>query len=108
MSEEVKAEEAKTVKVKATQRGFHYWIRHPGEVFEIAEHLFSKEWMEKIESDDDFAKQQAAQTAPAVNNTGKAPTSIASAAGPSATAEPDPEAASDPSLLAPTSKVPPT
>lgn len=44
------------MQVKATQRGFHFWVRHPGEVFEIASHLFSKEWMEKIESTDDAAK----------------------------------------------------
>lgn len=48
------------MQVKATQRGFHFWLRHPGEVFEIAEHLFSKEWMEKIEATDDASKAAAA------------------------------------------------
>lgn len=47
------------MQVRATQRGFIYWVRHPGEVFEIAEHHFSPDWMEKIESTDDAAKAAA-------------------------------------------------
>ena len=35
--------------VRVTQRGFLYWIRHPGEIIDIAENFFSKEWMEKVD-----------------------------------------------------------
>lgn len=89
--------------VKATQRGFAYWVRHPGEVFEIAEHLFSKEWMEKIEATDDAAK--AAKSAAVVE---PLPPEIQASAGPTATAEPNLEAAADPLALTPQNEVPPT
>jgi len=85
--------------VKATQRGFLHWIRHPGEIFEIKDHFFSREWMEKVEPTD------AAQSSPASS---PETASVALSAGPQATAEPNLEAAAEPSNLIPTNPVPPT
>jgi hypothetical protein len=90
------------MQVRATQRGFLYWVRHPGEVFEIAEHLFSKEWMEKIESTDDAAK--AAEVNPVAPPPPVA--DIAASAGPTATAAPNLEAAADSAVLAPKNEAP--
>lgn len=39
------------MQVKVTQRGFLYWVRQPGELMDIAEHLFSPEWMEVVDSE---------------------------------------------------------
>lgn len=36
------------MKVKVIARGFLYWIRHPGEMIEVADHLYSADWMEKV------------------------------------------------------------
>jgi hypothetical protein len=84
------------MQVRATQRGFAYWVRHPGEVFEIAEHLFSKEWMEKIESTDDAAKAV------------EVPANVVASAGPAATEKPNYKAAEDPLILSPQNPVPKT
>jgi hypothetical protein len=35
--------------VKATARGYYYWVRQPDEVFEIPDRLFSDAWMEKVD-----------------------------------------------------------
>lgn len=82
------------MQVRATTRGFLYWLRHPGEVFECAEHLFSKEWMEKVESTDGAAVPVAG-TPTIVPAPAAAPF-----AGPSANPEPDLDLAANPQAAA--------
>lgn len=41
--------------VRATGRGFYYWMRQTGDVFEIPEDLFEPLWQEKVSADAEVA-----------------------------------------------------
>ena len=43
--------------VKATQKGHLGKLRYPGDVFEIDDSLFSKEWMVKLELDTEIVEE---------------------------------------------------
>lgn len=36
------------MKVRATQLGYYKVLRQPGDVFEVPDQLFSKNWMERV------------------------------------------------------------
>lgn len=58
-----------TIRVRATQRGYHRWMRQPGEEFEIDERHYTHHskpggWMEKVEPPTDGPDAPGATAAP--------------------------------------------